>query len=289
MNKKLLLKNDYFNINTNSIITYPTKKYKKYANGILLYRKSIQTNQYEILLIKSPISYALTELVFGRYMLYTKKDDIFNVICKLTNNITPEEKRLFCTFDFDILHFYITNKKYNNIVFIETLKDSELNEYKSYSQASRLFYDNIFVHKEKIYDYINQSYNKHINLWQIPKGKKNGTETDLDCAVREFYEETNINYTNYNILINLKPIKFSTHIGNIEYITTYFIAILRNNMNPRLDYKSKNKYIEVTDIRWVPINKLDIYISNEHVYNTLKNLTKHIKNIYKQRNKICSL
>jgi ADP-ribose pyrophosphatase YjhB (NUDIX family) len=39
--------------------------------------------------------------------------------------------------------------------------------------------------------------------WEIPKGRKNNNESNIDCAKREFYEETNID--TYDLL-NINPI-----------------------------------------------------------------------------------
>ena len=44
-------------------------------------------------------------------------------------------------------------------------------------------------------------------MWEFPKGKKNFGETDIECAVRECYEETTLQSTDYYIYPNLKLFK----------------------------------------------------------------------------------
>jgi 8-oxo-dGTP pyrophosphatase MutT (NUDIX family) len=215
-------------------------------------------------------------------VLQQSQYEIFQTICRLINNITPEEKRLFCTFDFDVLFFYITNKKYNNVVFPEQLDSLRFKEYNAYLQANKLFYENIFLYKNRILDYINESYNKHVNLWQVPKGKKNDNETSLMCAIRELEEETSISPKDYSIMNGIKPIRFSTIIADTEYVCIYYVAVLKNNVSPRLKYRYKSGYIEVTDIRWVSVSKLELYISNECFLTMIKKVARYVKNRVKK-------
>jgi 8-oxo-dGTP pyrophosphatase MutT (NUDIX family) len=39
--------------------------------------------------------------------------------------------------------------------------------------------------------------------WEFPKGRKNYQERDIDCALREFEEETGISKENINIIENV--------------------------------------------------------------------------------------
>lgn len=282
MSKFKHFSNKYFNINTGSIHTSSVPRRRKSSEGIILFRRTTDC-QYQLLIIKSPISYAFIELIYGRYTRYVdmQPDHVFETLCRLTNNITPEEKRLFCTFDFDSLFFYITNRKYNNIVFTDRLTDNEYKQYLGYTYANKIFYDNIYVNKEKLLTYINSSYNKHINLWQIPKGKRNPRESQLDCAIREFEEETSIKSADYDILYNVKPLRFSTVIADTQYDYNYFVATLKNNVSPRLKYNFNKGYIEVTDIRWVNINKLELFISNQDFLKSIKKISRYVKKLFK--------
>ena len=42
--------------------------------------------------------------------------------------------------------------------------------------------------------------------WGFPKGRRNFNETDLNCALREFNEETGINMKSIKLLEKLVPI-----------------------------------------------------------------------------------
>lgn len=64
--------------------------------------------------------------------------------------------------------------------------------------------------------------------WGLPKGKRQNKETDLQCAIREFNEETGINANNLRIYKNVIPLEETYRSNNgIEYKHTYFIAELK--------------------------------------------------------------
>lgn len=53
-------------------------------------------------------------------------------------------------------------------------------------------------------------------LWSIPKGKVEEGEELLAAAIRETYEETNIDLTNYTLVINMDPVTY-THKKKVLY------------------------------------------------------------------------
>jgi 8-oxo-dGTP pyrophosphatase MutT (NUDIX family) len=102
--------------------------------------------------------------------------------------------------------------------------------------------------------------------WELPKGRKNINEKNIECAIREINEETNIDSNLYHILNitdSFQDIFFGTN--NILYKHIYYLSIFNNNINLVLtDFKS-NK--EVNSIKLVTIDELKNYIRN---YNTSK-------------------
>ena len=84
---------------------------------------------------------------------------------------------------------------------------------------------------------------------EIPKGRRNLNECDLDVAKREFEEETNLNPSQYTILNSISPIR-ERFIGtnNIKYDHIYYIAICKNNLIPYIDKTNINQIIEIKKI-----------------------------------------
>lgn len=63
--------------------------------------------------------------------------------------------------------------------------------------------------------------------WGFPKGRKNKNENNIDCAIREMKEETNIDSNDYNIIRNIKCLEEITMGTNqSKYIHKYFLAKL---------------------------------------------------------------
>jgi 8-oxo-dGTP pyrophosphatase MutT (NUDIX family) len=61
--------------------------------------------------------------------------------------------------------------------------------------------------------------------WEVPKGKRQNKETDLQCAIREFCEETGLAQENIRIFKNVVPLEeVYTGINGIEYKHIYFIG-----------------------------------------------------------------
>ena len=82
--------------------------------------------------------------------------------------------------------------------------------------------------------------------WEIPKGRRNHHEKNIDCAIREFREETGLEESHYILLNNFFSLQ-DEFIGTngIKYKHIYYIAILKTD----LDIKIK-KNNEVSKTEW---------------------------------------
>lgn len=67
--------------------------------------------------------------------------------------------------------------------------------------------------------------------WGLPKGRRDNKETDLQCAIREFQEETQITGNELIIYKNILPLE-EVYVGNngIKYRHIYFIAELTRDI-----------------------------------------------------------
>jgi ADP-ribose pyrophosphatase YjhB (NUDIX family) len=103
--------------------------------------------------------------------------------------------------------------------------------------------------------------------WGFPKGKKNGYDhTPLNCALREFEEETKIKLTRSNIVLG-EPIK-DVMLGTDSkmYTSYYFIAFSLNMPQPiKIANDStfeKTVSCESRDVKWVCLRNCPKYISS---------------------------
>jgi len=89
--------------------------------------------------------------------------------------------------------------------------------------------------------------------WGFPKGrrKRRAMESDIDCAKREFYEETGITDDQYNILHDLEPIEEKIMGSNgVPYRTIYYIGEARTYLPLYSNPFNLGQQSEVTKIGW---------------------------------------
>jgi len=87
--------------------------------------------------------------------------------------------------------------------------------------------------------------------WGFPKGRRNRGETDIECAQREFLEETNIPNEAYTIREDLTFSETFKAINNITYKHIYFVAILKDSKLIHLEQKlTPVQRREVSSVGW---------------------------------------
>jgi len=83
--------------------------------------------------------------------------------------------------------------------------------------------------------------------WEFPKGRRNFQEKDLDCALREFEEETGISKKTIKIVENVLPFEEMFLGSNHKsYKHKYFLGYTENNYNNLNNYQQT----EVSKIEW---------------------------------------
>jgi 8-oxo-dGTP pyrophosphatase MutT (NUDIX family) len=90
--------------------------------------------------------------------------------------------------------------------------------------------------------------------WEFPKGRRNVQEKDLDCALREFEEETGCSSKKLSVIENLLPFE-ETYIGSNHkcYKHKYYLAYMYdNNEESSLDNFQRS---EVSKLEWKTIDE----------------------------------
>ena len=92
--------------------------------------------------------------------------------------------------------------------------------------------------------------------WGFPKGRRNLRESDIDCAKREFEEESGYDSQNYQIIDeNLKFEEIFSGTNNIRYQHTYFLAKSLKDINLVIDKTNYNQYTEIKKIKWFTLSE----------------------------------
>jgi 8-oxo-dGTP pyrophosphatase MutT (NUDIX family) len=87
--------------------------------------------------------------------------------------------------------------------------------------------------------------------WGFPKGRRNAFESDFQCALREFTEETGLASNQIRIFENMEPIRES-FIGNnaIHYCHVYYLAWVSNHVDVRMNTEHPHMSREIGGIGW---------------------------------------
>ena len=84
--------------------------------------------------------------------------------------------------------------------------------------------------------------------WGFPKGRRSHHEKNMDCAVREFEEETNYRSDDYFLLDNILPVKEVFYGTNsVLYKHVYYVGMLLNKDKQLYIDKNNN---EIGNIGW---------------------------------------
>lgn len=113
--------------------------------------------------------------------------------------------------------------------------------------------------------------------WGFPKGRRNINEDDINCAIREFREETSIHPKNIRINKHIKPLE-EVFIGSnrIRYKHVYYIAryyppapvIYESQgifLNPLVNNTRTTSSREIKDIQWFTYNEAQDKIRDGNV------------------------
>ena len=220
-------------ININNIINYSKKIQNNYLFSIDEIKKikyiieklneiSIIDNfdkhiEYLMIMRKNSLNYV--EFMKGKIIF-----ENFDYLEKSFNFMSNQEKEMILNKDFDFLWKNLWNNNNEN---------SEYNEAKNkfYSLKKGFYYKrndiNIFMNFEKFIKNSKLLYD--CPEWGFPKGRRNLKEKNIECAQREFEEETGLNNELYHIL-NMSPLE-ETYLStnNMKYKHIYYIGQINNN------------------------------------------------------------
>jgi 8-oxo-dGTP pyrophosphatase MutT (NUDIX family) len=102
--------------------------------------------------------------------------------------------------------------------------------------------------------------------WGFPKGRRIRGESDVECAVREFWEETNISRDAYVVLKNIRLEETFEGLNGITYRHIYFVGLLKQpemvNLTQRFTPMQRR---EISAIAWKSFEECDRLVRPHHV------------------------
>jgi len=213
-------------------------------------KKYLRKNM-KYLMIKRRISFSVIEFIRGKYKL-CDIDYILNTMRLMTNS----EKDNLINHDFDYNWSKLWNINYKNKA---KNYSGEYDESKARFNKIKSGYEvNIYNDKSimKLEELINVSGRRYKNTeWGFPKGKKELTEIDIDCAKREFEEETDFKNEDY-IVLKMNPInELFMGSNKVKYKNKYYIAQSLTNKIPEVNKNNDKQIMEIGDIGWFTLNE----------------------------------
>jgi 8-oxo-dGTP pyrophosphatase MutT (NUDIX family) len=101
----------------------------------------------------------------------------------------------------------------------------------------------------------NSSTNWEETEWEFPKGRRNFQEKDIECALREFEEETGYSSKSLSVIENLLPFE-ETFIGSNHkcYKHKYYLAYMSDTSDKDSSMENYQKS-EVSKLEWKTVNE----------------------------------
>lgn len=120
--------------------------------------------------------------------------------------------------------------------------------------------------------------------WGFPKGKKNIREKEMECAIREFTEEVNINLSRFNVITSEILTEVYKGSNRKNYSTHYYLVQCDSELYPEqkiiIPDGIRKECIsdEASQIKWITKEEARYYL-NERREELLDNATKIIKEV----------
>jgi len=234
--------------------------YKKTSAGIALFRKV--GDQTEIVFVKKRYTYMFSLFVLGAYEYRDDKRLLY-----MFSRMMTEEKIMILKLNFDLLWNHIWMIDVNNPKF----QKKKICNVEFYKRKKNKFDQMINDNGKYLRKIINESKNSPL-IWEIPKGRIVENENLIECAVREFEEETGIKKKSYTLL-PVKPIVMTYRDGNFHYKYYYFLAKSNETeenlkrdpsikINLRMNFNNIDQISELVDIKWLSLEQIKLLNSS---------------------------
>jgi 8-oxo-dGTP pyrophosphatase MutT (NUDIX family) len=199
------------------------------------------TNDVRMLMVRRKDSMSYMEFLRGKYELINA-----DYVHRLINNMTRDEQRRIVEMPF----LALWSQLWGDTRDVHSPEFYDAKEKFEALDRTRLVYEHRSEWDEP--------------EWGFPKGRRMRGETDVDCAIREFFEETNIPRTAYTLCRNLSFEEVFTGTNNVQYKHVYFIGLL----NKDIDVSQKLTAVqrrEISCVKWMSFRESQATIRPHYV------------------------
>lgn len=213
--------------------------------GIICYK--VVDGKIYYILVRRRNSLSFTEFLRGRYRLPTKDKTAIEYISLLLSKMTRQEQEDLLTRDFETLwdEMWSHNKEKHQREKPRCLRHFE--------EIKTGFHDNetnTFINLEFLIRNINTTFTDA--EWGFPKGKRKVFESNEICASREFCEETNFDFAEFEIKPHVHIYtELFTGSNNKTYRNIYYVAECLNTAKElMIDMSNFEQAGEIDSIEW---------------------------------------
>jgi 8-oxo-dGTP pyrophosphatase MutT (NUDIX family) len=212
--------------------------------GIIAFTPSTEGIQF--LMIRRKDSFGYIDFIRGKYSIYN-----LNQLISIVNEMSIDEKNRILTLPFETLWsemWYESNIQYRGEEVLSKKKFDSIKEGIIFDGNNQL------ITLKDIVEMSNTRWKE--TEWEFPKGRRNQKEKDLECALREFEEETGILKKYITIIENILPFE-EIFIGSNHksYKHKYFLAFMEKFNETSDDiYLHNFQKTEVSKLEWKTID-----------------------------------
>ena len=209
--------------------------------GIVAYKK-ISTTEIKFLMICRKDTLGFMDFMRGKYSIYNK-----HYILNLLNEMTVNEKSNLLSKTFSQLWSQLWGSQVLSNQYKIEEKES-LDKFETLLIGIQTGYNEQYTLKSLIEE-SNQCHQWTEPEWGFPKGRRNFNENDIDCAKREFSEETGYSKYCLSMILNLLPFEEIFMGSNYKsYKHKYFLMGFEDHNNKY--HSTKYDKTEVSKIEW---------------------------------------
>jgi 8-oxo-dGTP pyrophosphatase MutT (NUDIX family) len=205
--------------------------------GVILFRSSTKGIQY--LMIRRKDSFGYIDFIRGKYVLNNLEH-----IQSMFNEMSMSEREKIATTDFETLW----KMMWGETAIGSQYKGEELASQKKFESLKGGVLMGLNGEIITLQNLIENSTTKWKETeWEFPKGRRNYQEKDLDCALREFEEETGLSKKDIKIVENILPFE-EIFLGSNHksYKHKYFLAYTDKTTDELHNYQQT----EVSKLVW---------------------------------------
>jgi len=213
-------------------------------------------NKFEYLMIQRVDSFGYVEFMRGKYSMHN-----YQYLKNIIDEMTIHEKQNILTKSFDELWSSLWGE-YSGIQY---RGEEQISKNKYLQLKTGIEWGGMKYSLESL---IQSSTTRwEVAEWGFPKGRRNHQEKDLECAFREFSEETGYDKQCLKLILNAIPYEEIFIGSNVKsYKNKYYLSYMDNNSTQKNNYQKS----EVKNMKW---------LSYDECMNTIRSYNIEKKNI----------